>query len=130
MRFVPDTIMCPPTSTANNAFGWDTILGAVDGGNRPLFAAGVPQNAAGLVSQGSTNGTVSGLRLVVNPNLTSSYASYVYPSAFATVYENAGAPIQVSIDNPEKLGVEVSVFGYIAIAVKYPTAMRDIRLLP
>jgi hypothetical protein len=36
----------------------------------------------------------------------------------------------VSIDNPEKLSVEVSVFGYIGLAVKHPTAFRKLVVTP
>jgi hypothetical protein len=36
----------------------------------------------------------------------------------------------VSIDNPEKLAVEVSVFGYVAVAAKYPTAVRGLTVNP
>ena len=127
MRFAPDTLHVPPSSSVARAFGWDDILGDVDDAGRPLFAAGAPQNAGGFVTQGSTDGTVAGLRLVVNPNIAATDVPMVFPSAFATVYESAGAPLQVSIDNPEKLGVEVSVYGYIALANKYPTAMRNVR---
>ena len=127
MRFAPDTLHVAPSTSAARGFGWDDILAEVGLDGRPLFAAGAPQNAGGLVSQGSTEGTVAGLRLVVNPNIAADMFAHVFPSAFATVYETAGAPLQVSIDNPEKLGVEVSVYGYIAIANKYPTAMRALR---
>jgi HK97 family phage major capsid protein len=127
MRFEPNTLHLPATSSADRGFGWVDLLGEVDEGGRPLFAAGAPQNAAGLMTQGSTNGTVAGLRVVVNPNIAATNLANVYPSAFATFYETAGSPIQVSIDNPEKLSVEVSVFGYVALAIKHQTAMRALR---
>ena len=44
------------------------LLQEVDGNDRPLFAAAAPQNAAGLMTQGSTAGTIAGLQLVVDPN--------------------------------------------------------------
>jgi hypothetical protein len=46
------------------------LLGAVDGSSRPLFAAAAPQNAQRSNYSGSTNGTVAGLDLVVDPNYT------------------------------------------------------------
>jgi HK97 family phage prohead protease len=131
MRFTPDTLHMPAQTSLSGRFGWLDVLADVDGQDRPLFAAAAPQNAAGLMTQGSTNGTVAGLRAVVNPNISGDLAfGFVYPSAFATFYENAGSPIQVSIDNPEKLSVEVSVFGYIGLALKHPTAMRGLQVTP
>jgi hypothetical protein len=131
MRFTPDTLHMPAQTDLSGRFGWLDVLADVDGNDRPLFAAAAPQNAAGLMTQGSTNGTVAGLRAVVNPNISGALAfGYVYPSAFATFYETAGSPIQVSIDNPEKLSVEVSVFGYIGLALKHPTAMRGLQVTP
>jgi hypothetical protein len=127
MRFTPNRLLVPAKSVAQRAFGWVDLLRAVDQDERPLFAAANPSNAQGLVSQGSTSGTVAGLDVVVDPNLSDNFGGFVYPSAAATFYENAGSPIQVSIDNPEKLSVEVSVFGYVALALKHPTAFRYLR---
>ena len=128
MRFAPNTLHVPAVGT--DVINWEKLLEAVDLDGRPLFAAANPSNANGLITQGSTNGTVAGLNVVVNPNVDQNTAARVYPSAFATFYETAGAPIQVSIDNPEKLAVEVSVFGYVAVAAKYPTAIRGLTVTP
>jgi HK97 family phage prohead protease len=131
MRFEPNTLHMPSTTAVSGRFGWVDVLGETDTSGRPLFAAAAPQNAAGLMTQGSTNGTVAGLRAVVNPNISGSEArATVFPSAFATWYEDAGAPIQVSLENPTNLSVRVSVYGYVALAVKYPTAMRDLSVTP
>jgi HK97 family phage prohead protease/HK97 family phage major capsid protein len=131
MRFTPNTLHMPAQTSLTNRFGWLNVLREVDADKRPLFSAANPSNAAGVVTQGSTNGTVAGLNAVVNPNISGDLAfGYVYPSAFATFYETAGSPIQVSIDNPEKLSVEVSVFGYVALALKHPSAMRGLSVTP
>ena len=131
MRFTPNTLHMPAQTSLTNRFGWLNVLRDVDDDGRPLFAAANPSNANGLMTQGSTNGTVAGLNAVVNPNISGDLAfGYVYPSAFATFYETAGSPIQVSIDNPEKLSVEVSVFGYVALALKHPSAMRGLSVTP
>jgi HK97 family phage prohead protease len=128
MRFEPNRLHVNPTGTASPT--WLDLLAEVDDQGRPLFAAAAPQNAGGLVTQGSTNGTVAGLSVVVNPNATANSQALVYPSAAATFYETAGSPIQVSIDNPEKLSVEVSVFGYVGLAIKHPTAFRKLVVTP
>jgi HK97 family phage prohead protease len=125
MRFTPNILHVSPTSTQPSP-SYQGLLSAVDQADRPLFSAAAPQNAGGLITQGSTNGTVAGLSLVVNPNVPNDYA-YVYPSAFATFYETPGSPIRVELRNADDLSVDVSVYGYSALAVKYPDAMRAIR---
>lgn len=125
MRFTPNVLHVSPTSTQPSP-SYSSLLSAVDNDDRPLYAAAAPSNAAGLMTQGSTAGTVAGLSLVVNPNVPNNYA-YVYPSAFATFYEQAGSPIRVETRYADDLSVDVSLYGYVALAVKYPTAMRAIR---
>lgn len=126
MRFAPDTLMVAPNGTGDVT--WENLLSAVDGNDRPLFAAGIPQNAGGLVSQGSTQGTVAGLRLVVNPNIATNGEANVFPSAFATFYESAGAPVRVELSHADNLTVDVGVYGYSALALKFPTASREITI--
>jgi hypothetical protein len=71
-----------------------------------------------------------GLRLVVDGNFGSTYNPMVYPSAAATFYESAGAPVQVSVQDVSTLEVELAVYGYVAMAVKYPTAVRGLTVTP
>jgi uncharacterized protein len=129
MRFSPNRLLVGPSGT-NDSFHWDDLLGAVDGSDRPLYAAAQPQNAAGLVSQGSTQGTVAGMQLVVDANIPSNSNARIYPAAFATFYEAAAAPVNVSVQDVSTLEVEVAVYGYVAMAVKYPTAMRALTITP
>jgi HK97 family phage prohead protease len=124
MKFTPNRLIVSPSGP--DSITWAKILSDVDQDGRPIISAANPSNAGGLVTQGTTNGTVAGLDLVVDPNI-GEQNGHVYPSGFATFYENPGSPFQVSIDNPEKLSVEVSVFGYVALAVKYPTAFTRVR---
>jgi len=128
MRFAPNRLLVAPTTTGS--FGWDDLLNAVDSDGRPIYAAANPtSNQAGLISQGTTQGTVAGLQLVVDPNLTNPNAK-VYASGFATFYESAGAPVQISVQDVSTLEVEVAVYGYVALANKYPTAHRNLTVTP
>jgi hypothetical protein len=68
MRFTPNRLLVAP-SGGEDSIDFAALLGAVADG-RPLYAAANPQNANGLITQGSTNGTVAGLDLVVDPNYT------------------------------------------------------------
>ena len=121
MRFAPNRLLVTPNGTGDVTFA--KLLAAVDGELRPLFASANPSNAAGLISQGTTQGTVAGLDVVVDANI-GDVEAFVYPSAAATFYEAAGAPINVSVQDVSTLEVEVAVYGYVACAAKYPTAVR------
>ena len=129
MRFTPSHIVVP--ASGSGAITLEKLLQQTDGSDRPLFAAAQPQNAAGNITQGSTNGTVAGLQLVVDHNLgTGNTAARVFPSAAVTFYEAPGAPVQVSVSDASTLEVEVSVYGYVAAAAKYPTAVRTLTVTP
>ena len=102
------------------------LLAAVDLQNRPLFAAALPQNAAGLMTQGSTAGTIAGLQLVVDPNFDTGTGvkGVVYPSDAATFYKSSAFQLR---SNQVSTGeIEIGVYGYIAACAKYPTAFRNI----
>ena len=128
MRFAPDRLHVSPAGTG--AVTWEKLMEEVDSEGRPLFAAASPSNANGVIVQGTTRGTVAGLDLVVNPNAPATATGLVYPSAFATFYEAAGAPVQVSVQDVSSLEVEVAVYGYIAVAIKHPTAARYLTVTP
>jgi len=128
MRFAPETLHVNPAGTG--AVTWEKLMDEVDSEGRPLFAAANPSNANGVVVQGTTRGTVAGLNLVVNPNATANAAGLVYPRGFATFYESAGAPVQVSVQDVSTLEVEVAVYGYVAAAIKHPTAARYLTVTP
>ena len=131
MRFTPNRLMVAP-SGGNDGIDFAGLLGAVDGSSRPLFAAAAPSNAAGLISQGSTAGSVAGLSLVVDPNYTGDnnndkYA-LVYPSAAATFYESPTLQLRTNIVANGQ--VEIGLFGFVAFANKYPTAFRGLSVAP
>jgi len=128
MRFQP-THLCVANTGETKGIDFAEILAAVGSDGRPLYAAGNPSNATGLITQGSTNGTVAGLELVVDynfPTVSTEVWSLVYPSAFATWYEQAGAPVQISVQDVSTLEVEVAVYGYAGYAGRYPTAARKL----
>jgi HK97 family phage prohead protease len=126
MRFVPNRILVAPGGTSGTS--WTDFLGARDSDGRPLFAAAAPSNAAGLITQGSTNGTVAGLDMIVDPHIGANEKAHVYPSGFATFYETPGSPFQVQVTDVANLGVEVGVYGYFAMAAKFPTAIRQLNI--
>jgi len=123
MRFSPTNLLVAPATSGE--FGFDDILKAVDSDGRPLYSGATQLvNQAGNVVVPNATGSIMGLNLVVDGNIGASADPLVYPSAAATFYENAAAPTQVSVQDVSTLEVEVAVYGYVALAVKYATAFR------
>jgi len=129
MRFAPNNIQVAPTTTGS--FGFEDLLKAVDSEGRAIFS-GTTQlvNQPGNIVVPQARGSIYGLDLVVDGNFGSTYNPMVYPSAAATFYESAGAPVQISVQDVSTLEVEVAVYGYVGLAVKYPTAFRALTVTP
>jgi HK97 family phage prohead protease len=125
MRFTPNNLLVAPGSGING-IDFSGLLGAVDGSNRPLFAAAAPQNAAGLISQGSTAGTIAGLNLVVDANYTGNNAgdkyALVYPTAAMRFHESGTIELRANIVANGR--VEIGLYGYACVVNRYPTAFR------
>jgi HK97 family phage major capsid protein len=119
VRKTPNRFLADPGN-----FG--ALLAAVDGSQRPLFAAAAPQNAAGLMTQGSTAGTIAGLQLVVDPNIDTGtgISGIVYPSDAATMYKSSAYQLRTNVVSTGE--VEIGIYGYVATCAKYPTAFRNI----
>lgn len=125
MRFTPNRLMVAPSGGYTN-IDFANLLGAVDGSARPLFAAAAPQNAGGLVTQGSTNGTIAGLDLIVDPNYTGNNvgdkSALVYPSQAMRFHESGTFEVRANVVANGR--VEIGLYGYVAVVNRYPTAFR------
>ena len=122
MRSVPNRLLVAPTATGTISFA--DLLGGEDENKRPLFAAAAPQNAAGLITQGSTNGTVSGLSLVVDPNYTGDKFALVYPSTAMRFHESGTLQVRSNIVANGQL--EIGISGFVCVVNRYPTAFRKL----
>jgi HK97 family phage prohead protease len=124
MRFTPNNLLVAP-SGGEDGIDFAGLLGEVADG-RPLFAAAAPQNAAGLVTQGSTNGTIAGLNLVVDPNYTGNNAGakygLVYPSAAMRFHESGTIELRANLVANGR--IEIGLYGYVAVVNRFPTAFR------
>jgi HK97 family phage prohead protease len=115
MRKDPDRLLVGSTQYAN-------ILKDVDDTGRPLFTATGPSvNAAGQISRSA--GTVMGLDLVKDYNIGATNI-LAYPSDYAAFYESGTAQVRVNVI--DTMTVEIAVYGFVALANKYPTAIRAI----
>jgi hypothetical protein len=122
MRSVPNRLLVAPTGAGSISFA--DLLGGEDDNKRPLFAAAAPQNAAGLITQGSTNGTVSGLSLVVDPNYTGDKFALVYPSMAMRFHESGTLQVRSNIVANGQL--EIGISGFVAVVNRYPSAFRKL----
>jgi len=98
---------------------WAAIMGYADDNKRPLYAAAQPQNAAGLVSQGSTIGNVLGADLIVDHNITTSgviddSAFLVAPGSVYT-WESPTTNLRVNLLGTGQ--IQIALYGYLAIYV-------------
>jgi HK97 family phage prohead protease len=122
MRFTPNRLVVHPTAAGSISYA--DLLGAEDGNDRPLFAAAVPQNAGGLITQGSTQGTVAGLSLIVDPNYTGDKFALVYPSAAMRFHESGTLQVRSNIVANGQL--EIGISGFVCVVNRYPTAFRKL----
>jgi HK97 family phage prohead protease len=131
MRFTPNRLLVAP-SGGEDGIDFAGLLGAVDGSQRPLFAAAAPQNAGGLISQGSTAGTVAGLSLVVDPNYTGNNTGekygLVYPSAAMRFHESGTIELRANLVANGR--IEIGLYGYAAVVNRFPTAFRYLTVTP
>ena len=129
MRQTPNNLLVA-TSGGNDDVDYAGLLGAVDSTGRPLYAAAASQNANGLITQGSTNGTVAGLNLVVDPNYTGGTAGVkvglVYPTMAMRFHESGTLQIRANVVANGQL--EIGIYGYVAVVNRYPAAFRAVQV--
>ena len=107
-----------------NTTNWAAIMGYQDGADRPLYTASQPMNAAGAVNGQSIVGSVLGANLFVDPHMGAGGDEgmiLLAPEA-ATWYESPVRQVRVDVIGSGQ--IEVSVYGYGAIAVKKPLGVR------
>jgi len=129
MRQTPNNLLVA-TSGGNDGVDFAGLLGEVDTTGRPLYAAAAPQNANGLITQGSTNGTVGGLNLVVDPNYTGGTAGIkvglVYPTMAMRFHESGTLQIRANVVANGQL--EIGLYGYVCVVNRYPSAFRAVQV--
>jgi HK97 family phage prohead protease len=129
MRQTPNNLLVA-TSGGNDNVDFASLLGEVDNTGRPLYAAAAPQNANGLITQGSTNGTVAGLNLVVDPNYTGGTSNIkvglVYPTMAMRFHESGTLQIRTNVVSNGQL--EIGIYGYVAVVNRYPAAFRAVQV--
>jgi HK97 family phage major capsid protein len=107
-----------------NTTNWTAIMGYQDGSDRPLYNAAAPSNAPGAVNGTSIVGNVLGTNLFVDPHIGAGADEgmiLLAPEA-ATWYESPVRQVRVDVIGSGQ--IEVSVYGYGALAIKKPLGVR------
>ena len=129
MRSTPNRLLVANTG-GEDGIDFAGLLAAVDSTGRPLYAAAAPSNANGLVSQGSTSGTVAGLGLVVDANYTGDDANakhaLVYPSNAMRFHESGKIELRANVVANGQ--VEIGLYAYVAVVNRYPSAFRKLNV--
>jgi HK97 family phage prohead protease len=128
MRSTPNRLLVANTG-GEDGIDFAGLLGAVDGSGRPLYAA-APSNANGLITQGSTAGSVAGLGLVVDANYTGDDANakhaLVYPSNAMRFHESNKIELRANVVANGQ--VEIGLYGYVCVVNRYPAAFRKLNV--
>jgi len=129
MRSTPNRLLVANTG-GEDGIDFAGLLAAVDGSGRPLYAAAAPSNANGLVTQGSTSGTIAGLGLVVDANYTGDNAgakhALVYPSNAMRFHESNRIELRANVVANGQ--VEIGLYGYVCVVNRYPAAFRKLNV--
>jgi len=114
---------------ANTAV-WGGLMGAVDGSNRPLYTAYNVQNAPGALAPGAAEGNIQGLSLYVDPYITATTwaddSAFIIAPDCVSVYESPTTRLQVNLIETGQ--VRISLYGYMAIAVKQADGIRRLNI--
>jgi HK97 family phage prohead protease len=129
MRQTPNNLLVATTG-GEDGIDFAGLLAAADTTGRPLYAAAAPMNANGLMTQGSTNGSVAGLNLVVDPNYTGDNGNakhaLVYPTMAMRFHESGTLQIRSNVVANGQL--EIGIYGYVAVVNRYPAAFRKLNV--
>jgi hypothetical protein len=128
-RSTPNRLLVANTG-GEDGIDFAGLAAAVDTTGRPLYAAAAPMNANGLVTQGSTAGTVAGLGLVVDANYTGDDANakhaLVYPSNAMRFHESNRIELRANIVANGR--IEIGLYGYVCVVNRYPAAFRKLNV--
>lgn len=104
---------------------WARIMGFQDGADRPLYMAAAPQNSPGQVSGQSIVGNVLGTSLFVDPHYgagTGDDKMILLAPEACTWYESPVRQVRAEAIGTGQL--EISLYGYGAVALKKPLGVR------
>jgi len=96
-------------------------LGATDG-RLNFSTVGDNFNMVGNANIPGLSGSIFGLPIIVDPQLNDA-SCFLANSSAITSWESAGAPVRLSAADITTLTDDISVYGYMAVAVQRPNAL-------
>ena len=110
-----------PIAAMMDSATWGEFLNAVDTDGRPIVSNESPSNPAGLGDAASVAGVLRGLPVVVDENIPS---GNVILGSFrdALLFEDQQTPARLTLTYPSTLTVDLSVYGFSALAIRRPEA--------
>ena len=118
----PDTIWL-----GLNAYG--ALMGLTSGDGRPMFPFLGPQNALGGGDLRGNVSSIGGMATVVDPFIDPN-TFIVGDSTAVEFYENAGAPVRLSVVDVGVLGYNIGVAGMWAVLVTDPGSFVRVTFTP
>ena len=112
-----------------NTDWWSALLGYTDTTGRPIYNAYNPWNNAGDSKPGSIKGTVLGLDLYVDKNVTSGLvdeSAFIIAPETVLWMESPEAFFSVNVVN--SMSVQTAIYGYAAGKVLIPAGVRRFNL--
>ena len=110
---------------------FNKIAAFTDTTGRPLFALaaeGDADNVFGNADVVQASGSIGGLPIVVDP-LLAAKSAFIGSSEALEVYESAGAPYRLGLENVVNLSQDFSLYGYMAVAQPNVKALYKVALL-
>jgi hypothetical protein len=125
---VIDGVRRPATHVWVGSTRWEEFLALVDSTGRPLvtWPGGDPSNAFGLSSLSVMTGSLSGLQLVLVPNMGAQVAIMGWAGGAANLEQN---PVQLRSQQVSTLDWELGVYGLYQFAEKYPAGFVEFTLV-
>ena len=109
---------------------WSALLNAVDGSNRPLFPTLGPVNTPGQASAQSSSANVFGTNFRVDHNIATvgliDESAFLIAPGAVEIRETPTTELRVNVLTSGEL--EVSLHGYLAVAVIKPAGVRRFNL--
>ena len=112
-----------------NPTWWSTIMGYTDTTGRPIYNASQPWNAAGDAKPTSIKGSVLGLDLFVDKNVTTGLvdeSAFIIAPETAMWFETPEAFFSVNVVS--NMAVQTAIYGYGAGKVTIPAGVRRYNL--
>lgn len=91
-------------------------------GDPLMLVSGTGQNRVGTLRAGELSADLANIPVTVVQGAADSFATFYDPVALST-WEQPGAPLQLQDENIINLSKDFSMYGYVAFASQYPTAL-------